>query len=217
MRVVLLGPPGAGKGTQADVMAKKLFIPHISTGDIFRAAIKAGTEMGKLAESYISKGELVPDEVTLGIVRDRLKQSDCESGFILDGFPRTVAQADGLSALLEELGTALDKVINIDVNMDSLVERLTGRRVCKSCGASFHMLYNPPAKEGVCDECGGELYQRADDSEETIKNRLQVYTDTTAPLVDYYEAKGLLYTVDGNLPINQVLAAIGEGLGKDWQ
>jgi adenylate kinase len=217
MRVVLLGPPGAGKGTQADVMAKKLFVPHISTGDIFRAAIKAGTEMGKLAESYTSKGELVPDEVTLGIVKDRLKQSDCEGGFILDGFPRTVAQADGLAATLEEMGIALDKVINIDVNMDSLVERLTGRRVCKSCGASFHMLYNPPAKEGVCDECGGELYQRADDSYETIKNRLQVYTETTAPLVDYYAAKGLLYTVDGNLPINRVLAAIGEGLGKDWQ
>lgn len=216
MRLVLMGAPGAGKGTQADVMAKKLFVPHISTGDIFRAAMKAGTEMGKLAEQYISKGQLVPDEVTLGIVKDRLEEADCKDGFILDGFPRTIAQADGLQEYLASVGKPLDSVINIDVDLNSLVDRLTGRRVCKGCGASFHLMYNPPAKEGVCDDCGGELYQRKDDSEETIKNRLNVYVENSKPLIDYYAEKGLLQEVDGNQAINQVLTAIGAGLGKEW-
>lgn len=216
MRLVLMGAPGAGKGTQADVMAKKLFVPHISTGDIFRAAMKAGTEMGKLAEQYISQGQLVPDEVTLGIVKDRLEEADCKDGFILDGFPRTIAQADGLQEYLASVGKPLDSVINIDVDLNSLVDRLTGRRVCKGCGASFHLMYNPPAKEGVCDDCGGELYQRKDDSEETIKNRLNVYVENSKPLIDYYAEKGLLQEVDGNQAINQVLTAIGAGLGKEW-
>ncbi|MGI5824985.1 MAG: adenylate kinase [Bacillota bacterium] len=216
MRLVLMGAPGAGKGTQADVMAKKLFVPHISTGDIFRAAIKAGTEMGKLAEQYISQGKLVPDEVTLGIVKDRLEEADCKDGFILDGFPRTIAQADGLQEYLASVDRPLDSVINIDVDLNSLVDRLTGRRVCRGCGASFHLMYNPPAKEGVCDECGGELYQRKDDSEETIKNRLNVYVENSKPLIDYYAEKGLLMEVDGNQAINEVLTAIGKNLGKDW-
>lgn len=216
MRLVLMGAPGAGKGTQADVMAKNLFVPHISTGDIFRAAMKAGTEMGKLAEQYISQGKLVPDEVTLGIVKDRLAEADCKDGFILDGFPRTIAQADGLQEYLASVNKPLDSVINIDVDLDSLVDRLTGRRVCKGCGASFHLMYNPPAKEGVCDECGGELYQRKDDSEETIKNRLNVYVENSKPLIDYYAEKGLLLEVNGNQAINQVLTEIGKGLGKDW-
>lgn len=216
MRLVLMGAPGAGKGTQADVMAKELFVPHISTGDIFRAAMKAGTEMGKLAEQYISQGKLVPDEVTLGIVKDRLSEADCKDGFILDGFPRTIAQADGLQEYLASVNKPLDSVINIDVDLDSLVDRLTGRRVCKGCGASFHLMYNPPAKEGVCDECGGELYQRKDDSEETIKNRLNVYVENSKPLIDYYTEKGLLLEVNGNQAINQVLTEIGKGLGKDW-
>ena len=216
MRLVLMGAPGAGKGTQADVMAKKLFVPHISTGDIFRAAMKAGTEMGKLAEQYISEGKLVPDEVTFGIVKDRLEEAYCKDGFILDGFPRTIAQADSLQEYLTEVEKPLDAVVNIDVDLNSLVDRLTGRRVCKGCGASFHLMYNPPAKEGVCDECGGELYQRKDDSEDTIKNRLNVYVENSKPLIDYYAEKGLLQEVDGNQAINEVLTAIGKGLGKEW-
>ena len=216
MRLVLMGAPGAGKGTQADVMAKKLFVPHISTGDIFRAAMKAGTDMGKLAEQYISQGKLVPDEVTLGIVKDRLEEADCKDGFILDGFPRTIAQADGLQEYLASVNKPLDSVINIDVDLNSLVDRLTGRRVCRNCGASFHLMYNPPAKEGGCDDCGGELYQRKDDSEETIKNRLNVYVENSKPLIDYYAEKDLLLEVDGNQAINEVLTAIGKGLGKEW-
>lgn len=216
MRLVLMGAPGAGKGTQADAMAKKLFVPHISTGDIFRAAMKAGTEMGKLAEKYISQGQLVPDEVTLGIVTDRLQEADCKDGFILDGFPRTIAQADGLQEYLTSVDKPLDSVINIDVDLNSLVSRLTGRRVCKNCGASFHLMYNPPAKDGVCDECGGELYQRKDDSEDTIKNRLDVYLQSSKPLIEYYAEKDLLTEVDGNQAINEVLTSIGKALGKAW-
>ncbi len=217
MRLVLMGAPGAGKGTQADAMARKLFIPHISTGDIFRAAIKAGTELGKLADHYISRGELVPDEITMGIIKDRLNQADCDAGFILDGLPRTLSQADALAEILAEAGTPLDVVININVDMDHLVERLSGRRVCRSCSATYHMLYNPPTKEGVCDACGGELYQRADDSEATIKNRLEVYRKQSEPLIAYYKDKGILLEINGEQPIHQVLADIGEGLGQDWQ
>ena len=178
--------------------------------------MKAGTEMGKLAEQYISEGKLVPDEVTFGIVKDRLEEADCKDGFILDGFPRTIAQADSLQEYLTEVEKPLDAVVNIDVDLNSLVDRLTGRRVCKGCGASFHLMYNPPAKEGVCDECGGELYQRKDDSEDTIKNRLNVYVENSKPLIDYYAEKGLLQEVDGNQAINEVLTAIGKGLGKEW-
>ena len=214
MRLVLMGAPGAGKGTQADVMAKKLFVPHISTGDIFRAAMKAGTEMGKLAEQYISEGKLVPDEVTFGIVKDRLEEADCKDGFILDGFPRTIAQADSLQEYLTEVEKPLDAVVNIDVDLNSLVDRLTGRRVCKGCGASFHLMYNPPAKEGVCDECGGELYQRKDDSEDTIKNRLNVYVENSKPLIDYYQAKGSLININGDQAMDEVFNDIKSSLEK---
>ena len=175
MNIVLMGPPGAGKGTQADVMARNLFVPHISTGDIFRANIKAGTELGQLANQYISKGDLVPDEVTLAMIKDRLAEDDCAKGFILDGLPRTIGQADALEAILAEQGKQLDKVVNIDVPEELLIARLCGRRVCRNCSQIYHLENNPPTEAGRCDECGGELYQRADDSEETIKNRLEVY------------------------------------------
>lgn len=216
MRVVLIGAPGAGKGTQADEMSRRLEVPHISTGDIFRAAIKAGTDMGKVAEKYISEGHLVPDEITLGIIEDRLKEDDCKNGFILDGFPRTIAQAEGLADYLADEGTVLDAVININVDMDSLLDRLAGRRVCKRCGASYHLKYNPPLREGVCDACGGELYQRKDDAKETIEKRLDVHLKSTKPLIDYYGQRNLLHEVNGNQPIETVLSDIGKGLGKDW-
>ncbi len=216
MRVVLIGAPGAGKGTQADEMSKRLDVPHVSTGDIFRAAIKAGTDMGKVAEQYISKGHLVPDEITLGIIEDRLKKDDCKNGFILDGFPRTIAQAEGLADYLADEGNMLDAVISINVDMDSLLDRLAGRRVCKKCGASYHLKYNPPLQEGVCDVCGGELYQRKDDAKETIEKRLDVHLKSTKPLIDYYGKRNLLHEVNGNQPIETVLSDIGKGLGKDW-
>jgi adenylate kinase len=216
MKLVLMGKPGAGKGTQAESIVRKLFIPHISTGDIFRSAIKAETEMGKLAQEYIEKGQLVPDEVTIGIVRDRLSQPDCKEGFLLDGFPRNVAQAEALDEMLKDFGTRLDGVIDIDVPDEKLVERLTGRRVCRSCGVSYHMLYNPPAQPDVCDKCGGELYQRSDDTEETVKSRLAVYASKTAPLLEYYKEKGLLHVINGDQPINMVLADVGKALDGNW-
>ena len=216
MKLVLMGKPGAGKGTQAESIVRKLFIPHISTGDIFRSAIKAETEMGKLAQEYIEKGQLVPDEVTIGIVRDRLSQPDCKEGFLLDGFPRNVAQAEALDEMLKDFGTRLDGVIDIDVPEEKLVERLTGRRVCRSCGVSYHMLYNPPAQPDVCDKCGGELYQRSDDTEETVKSRLAVYASKTAPLLEYYKEKGLLHVINGDQPINMVLADVGKALDGNW-
>lgn len=216
MKLVLMGKPGAGKGTQAESIVRKLFIPHISTGDIFRSAIKAETEMGKLAQEYIEKGQLVPDEVTIGIVRDRLSQPDCKEGFLLDGFPRNVIQAEALDEMLKDFGTRLDGVIDIDVPDEKLVERLTGRRVCRSCGVSYHMLYNPPAQPDVCDKCGGELYQRSDDTEETVKSRLAVYASKTAPLLEYYKEKGLLHVINGDQPINMVLADVGKALDGNW-
>lgn len=216
MRLVLMGAPGAGKGTQAEAMSRKLFVPHISTGDIFRAAIKAGTEFGQLANQYISKGELVPDGMTMTMMQDRLSQADCAEGFILDGIPRTIAQAEALESILAEMEKPLDMVINIEVNIDHLVERLSGRRVCKSCGATYHMLYNPPSQEAICDECGGKLYQRPDDSEETIKNRLEVYRKSSEPLIAYYKRKGILLEINGEQSIHRVLADIGKGLGQDW-
>ena len=216
MNIVLMGPPGAGKGTQAEVMARKLFVPHISTGDIFRANIKAGTELGQLANQYISKGDLVPDEVTMGMIKDRLAEEDCANGFILDGLPRTIVQADALAAVLAEQGKKLDKVVNIDVPIEKLIERLSGRRVCRNCSQTYHLQNNPPTEAGRCDECGGELYQRADDSEETIKNRLDVYLAQSSPLIEYYEAKGLLLSIDGDQSINNVLADVGRGLGQNW-
>jgi adenylate kinase len=197
-------------------MARNLFVPHISTGDIFRANIKAGTELGQLANQYISKGDLVPDEVTMAMIRDRLAEDDCAEGFILDGLPRTIGQADALEGVLADQGKSLDKVVNIDVPIEKLIARLSGRRVCRNCSQTYHLLNNPPMEEGICDECGGELYQRADDSEETIKNRLDVYVAQSSPLIEYYEAKGLLLSIDGDQSINDVLTDIGRGLGKDW-
>ncbi len=214
MKILLMGPPGAGKGTQAEKLTELFKIPHISTGDMFRKAQKDGTELGLKAKSYMEKGQLVPDEVTIGIVRERLAEEDCKNGFLLDGFPRTVQQADALEQILNDLGTHLDAVVNIEVAKDFLVERLTGRRVCRGCGATYHVKFNAPKVEGVCDKCGGELYQRADDTIETVGNRLDVYAEQTAPLMDYYAAKGLLKHIDGSQSVEQVLADIKDCLGR---
>ncbi|MCM3006758.1 adenylate kinase [Priestia koreensis] len=213
MNLVLMGLPGAGKGTQAERIVENYDIPHISTGDMFRAAMKEGTELGLEAKSYIDKGELVPDEVTIGIVRERLSKDDCEKGFLLDGFPRTVAQADALETMLAELGRKIDYVINIDVDQSVLMERLTGRRICKDCGATYHLVFNPPAKEGVCDKCGGELYQRADDNSETVATRLEVNVKQTKPLLAFYEEKGYLRNVNGQQDINDVFEDVRKLLG----
>ncbi|MBE6101835.1 MAG: adenylate kinase [Selenomonas ruminantium] len=208
MHILLMGPPGAGKGTQAAALVKELGVPHISTGDMFRAAIKEGTEMGKKAKAFIDAGNLVPDEVTIGIVRDRLAKDDCKKGFILDGFPRTVGQADALKGILSELGLALDKVLNISVPSSELIERAVGRRICKACGATYHLKFNPTKVEGKCDECGGELYQRADDTAETMGNRLKKYEESTKPLIDYYTAAGVYAEVDGLQDISKVTESL---------
>ena len=208
MNLVLMGLPGAGKGTQAEKIVEQYGIPHISTGDMFRAAMKEGTELGLKAKSFMDKGELVPDEVTIGIVRERLAKDDCQNGFLLDGFPRTVPQAEALEALLSELNKKIDFVINISVDKSILMERLTGRRICKECGATYHLVFNPPAKEGICDRCGGELYQRADDHAETVKNRLDVNIKQQEPLLTFYETKGYLRTINGQQDINKVFADI---------
>ena len=204
MHILLMGPPGAGKGTQAANLVKKFSIPHISTGDMFRAAIKEGTELGKKAKACIDAGNLVPDEITIGIVKERLSQEDCKKGFILDGFPRTVDQADALKGILTELGLSLKSVLNITVPSADLVDRAVGRRICRSCGATYHVKFSPSKQEGVCDACGGELYQRADDTEETMKNRLSVYEAQTKPLIDYYQAAGLYVEIDGRQAIDKV-------------
>ncbi|BAT72201.1 adenylate kinase [Thermosulfidibacter takaii ABI70S6] len=208
MNIIMLGPPGAGKGTQAKMLVEKFGIPQISTGDMLRAAVAEGTELGKKAKEYMDKGQLVPDEVVIGIVEERLKKSDCEKGFILDGFPRTVPQAEALDKILEKMGKKIDYVINIVVPDVEILKRLTGRRTCKQCGAMYHVIYNPPKQEGVCDKCGGELYQRDDDKEETIKNRLKVYNEQTAPLIEYYKAKGVLVDIDGTKSINEIFEDI---------
>lgn len=204
MNLVLMGLPGAGKGTQAEKIVEKYGIPHISTGDMFRAAIKESTELGLQAKSFMDQGNLVPDEVTIGIVRERLSKEDCAEGFLLDGFPRTVAQAEALENILSDLNKKIDYVINIDVDQEFLMERLTGRRICKSCGSTYHMVFNPPAKDGVCDRCGGELYQRADDNAETVQNRLEVNQKQTKPLLDFYEGKGYLRNINGQQDIRKV-------------
>lgn len=213
MNLVLMGLPGAGKGTQAEQIVKQYGIPHISTGDMFRAAMKEGTELGLQAKSFMDKGELVPDEVTIGIVRERLSKDDCEKGFLLDGFPRTVPQAEALEDILSGLNKKMDYVINIDVDHGILMERLTGRRICKACGATYHLVFNPPAKEGICDRCGGELYQRADDNAETVQNRLDVNMKQAQPLLNFYETKGYLRNINGQQDIKVVFAVINELLG----
>jgi len=197
MRMILLGPPGAGKGTQAKDLVNKYSIPQISTGDILRKNLAEKTELGLEAKKYMDKGELVPDSVVVGIVRDRLKESDCAKGYILDGFPRTVPQAEELDKALAAMGTPLDKVLSIEVPDEELVGRLSGRRTCKACGEGFHVMFKKPKVDGKCDKCGGELYQRDDDKEESIKNRLVVYHKSTAPLIDYYSGKGLVAGVNG--------------------
>ncbi|RAK16763.1 adenylate kinase [Anoxybacillus vitaminiphilus] len=213
MNLVLMGLPGAGKGTQAEKIVEKYGIPHISTGDMFRAAIKEGTALGLEAKSYMDRGDLVPDEVTIGIVRERLSKDDCQKGFLLDGFPRTVTQAEALENILAELNRSIDYVINIDVDKDILMERLTGRRICKNCGATYHLVFNPSAQPGVCDKCGGELYQRADDNEETVANRLEVNLKQAKPLLDFYQEKGYLRNINGQQEIDKVFEDISELLG----
>lgn len=209
-----MGPPGAGKGTQAEFLVKEYNIPHISTGDMFRKAIKEGTEMGLKAKSFMDQGQLVPDEVTVGIVRDRLNEEDCKKGFLLDGFPRTIAQAEALESILKNLETSLDAALNIQVLRDALIERLTGRRVCKSCGASFHIVFNPSKKDNICEKCDGELYQREDDALETVGKRLDVYENQTAPLIDYYKKQNVLKNVDGNQSVENVLEDIKNVFGR---
>lgn len=197
MNLILLGPPGAGKGTQAQRIIERFGIPQISTGDILRQAVKEGTSLGREAKSFMEKGELVPDEVVIGIIEERLKAKDCSSGFILDGFPRTPAQAEALEEILLRDGKSIDHVINIDVDSEELVHRITGRRTCRNCGMMFHILFHPPAKPGICDRCGGALFQRDDDREEIIRKRLSEYEKQTLPLIEYYKEKKLLRLIDG--------------------
>ena len=213
MKIVFMGPPGAGKGTQAEKIIETYQIPHISTGDMFRKAIKDQTELGMEAKRYMDQGALVPDHVTIGIVKDRLSESDCKSGFLLDGFPRTVDQAKALDEILTSLDSKIDYVINIDVDLNILKERLTGRRICRSCGATYHKIFNPSAVEGVCDKCGGELYQLKDDNEETVGNRLDVYVNQTKPLLDYYSLAGNLVNINGQQSIDLVFEEIQNVLG----
>ena len=213
MKIILMGGPGAGKGTQANPLVERFHFPHISTGDMFRAAIKEGTALGLKAKSFMDAGGLVPDEVTIGIVEERLALPDCADGFLLDGFPRTLAQGSALADILDRLGMKLDGVINIEVDEEVLIPRLTGRRVCRKCGSSYHMIFNAPEQEGVCGQCGGELYQRSDDTVETAKNRLNVYNTQTEPLIAFYEEKGLLKRINGDQPIDQVFQDILKALG----
>lgn len=214
MYILLMGPPGAGKGTQAEKLIREYGIPQISTGDMFRAAVKSGTALGKAAKSYMDKGALVPDSVTVGIVKERLAQDDCKKGWILDGFPRTTAQASALDAILHDLGIQLTAVLDFNVNRDDLVKRVSGRLVCRQCGASFHKEFRPPKQEGVCDNCGGELYQRADDNEVTVRERLAVYDTSTKPLIDYYKVSGRYYEINGDQSMDKVFADVQAALKK---
>lgn len=214
MYILLMGPPGAGKGTQAEKLIREYGIPQISTGDMFRAAVKSGTALGKEAKSYMDKGALVPDSVTVGIVKERLAQDDCKKGWILDGFPRTTAQASALDAILHDLGIQLTAVLDFNVNRDDLVKRVSGRLVCRQCGASFHKEFRPPKQEGVCDNCGGELYQRADDNEVTVRERLAVYDTSTKPLFDYYKVSGRYYEINGDQSMDKVFADVQAALKK---
>ena len=215
LRLVLLGPPGAGKGTQASAIISKYSIPHISTGDIFRANIKNGTELGKQVEAYMNKGLLVPDELVVSIVKDRLTEEDCKDGFLLDGFPRTVNQAEALDEELKKMNLKLDKVVNIQVGKEILIERAIGRRICKNCGATYHIKFNPPKEENICDKWGGKLHQRDDDKVETVEKRIEVYHEQTKPLIEYYDKKGLLLNVDGTKPVEEVFNEIIASLEGD--
>ena len=208
MNIILLGPPGAGKGTQAKMLVEQYGIPQISTGDILRAAVKEGTQLGKEAKSYMDKGGLVPDSVVIGIVEERIQQPDCDRGYMLDGFPRTVPQAEALDGMLKNLTSQIDHVVSIEVENEELVKRLTGRRTCRDCGAGFHVMFDPPEQEGVCDKCGGELYQRDDDNVATVTSRLEVYGDQTLPLIDYYQGQGKVRPIDGVGEIKQIFGRI---------
>ena len=213
MKIVMLGAPGAGKGTQAKMIAEKYGIPHVSTGDIFRANIKNGTELGKEAKTYMDKGELVPDELTVRILLDRVAQEDCKNGYVLDGFPRTIPQAEVLDKELTKLGEKIDYAINVEVPDENIIKRMSGRRACLSCGATYHIEHVPPKKEGICDKCGSELVLRDDDKEETVKNRLNVYHQQTQPLIDFYNNKKVLKEVDGTVDMKDVFKAITDILG----
>lgn len=213
MKIIMLGAPGAGKGTQAKQIADKYTIPHISTGDIFRANIKEGTELGKKAKTYMDQGLLVPDELVCELVVDRIQQDDCENGFVLDGFPRTIPQAEALTAALEKIGSSMDYAIDVDVPDENIITRMSGRRACLNCGATYHIVNIPTKVEGICDRCGNEVVLRDDDKAETVRKRLEVYHEQTQPLIDYYKNQGILRTVDGTQPMNQVFDAIVEILG----
>lgn len=215
MKIVLLGPPGAGKGTQAKSISNRYSIPHISTGDIFRKNISENTPLGIEAKSYMDNGQLVPDEVTINMVKDRLQQDDCKNGYLLDGFPRTVHQADALDSFLTERNESIDTALLIEVPKEFILERMTGRRVCPSCGASYHIKFNPPTNDGKCDLCGSDVIQRKDDTEETVKERLDVYENQTQPLIDFYKNKKQLSVVDGTQAINEVFESICKILGSD--
>ena len=212
MLVVLMGPPGAGKGTQAEKLAEEFTLPHISTGDIFRSAVKEGTEMGKKAKEYMDKGELVPDEIVIGIVKERLAKPDCSEGALLDGFPRTVEQAQALDEVLEDLKLNISAAVSVDVQEEELINRLTGRRVCRSCGATYHIKFNPPKVRNICDHCSGELYQRSDDTIDTVKERLAIYRNQTMPIIEYYKQKDLFHSVDGARAIDDVFVDIAAHL-----
>lgn len=214
MKIIMLGAPGAGKGTQAKRIAEKYSIPHISTGDIFRANIKNNTELGKKAKSYMDQGLLVPDELTCDLVVDRIKQDDCKRGYILDGFPRTIPQAQALDAALASMNDKMDYAIDVDVPDENIVSRMSGRRACVGCGATYHVVYNAPKAEGICDACGEKLILRDDDKPETVQKRLTVYHEQTQPLIDYYKNAGILRTVDGTMEMDQVFAAIVDILGE---
>lgn len=213
MKIVMLGAPGAGKGTQAERIAEKYQIPHISTGDIFRANIKAGTELGKKAKSYMDQGLLVPDSLTVDLLMDRISQPDCKNGYILDGFPRTIPQAESLKAALSEKGEALDFAVDVDVPDENIVARMSGRRACPKCGATYHIVYAAPKQEGICDKCGAELILRDDDKPETVQNRLKVYHDQTQPLIEYYTGEDIFHTVDGTQDMEKVFEDIMNILG----
>ena len=212
MRLILLGPPGSGKGTQAQKLVERFKVPQVSTGDIFRQAVRDQTELGKKAKEYMDRGELVPDQIVVGMVEERLSQPDCKNGFILDGFPRTIAQAEALDELLARRGEKLDAVLEISVPDEEVIKRLSGRRTCRQCGAMYHIEFNPPKEPGRCDKCKGELYQREDDKEEVIKSRLEVYHSQTAPLIEYYQKKGLLKKIDGVGGIEEIFSRVMSAL-----